>query len=56
MLGSTFQVPLSLLEKEQQVFPHQCQGGHARSFLMTGTRLTKAEKMSKFWWSSTELL
>lgn len=31
-------------KKDFQVFIHQCQGGHARSFLITGTNQKNAEK------------
>jgi len=45
MLCCTLQVPLSMLARDLQVFAHQCQGGHTRSFLMTGTSQAKAKKL-----------
>jgi len=34
-----------MLARDLQVFAHQCQGGHTRSFLMTGTSQAKAKKL-----------
>lgn len=55
MLGYTLQVLLSILERELQIFIHQCQGDHARPLLMTGTSQKNANKMSKSQWLNTEL-
>lgn len=44
MLGYTLQVLLSSLEKEFQVFIHQCQGDHASSFLIPGANQKNVEK------------